>query len=400
MNITIGKRIQSLRKHHVLSQQTLAEKLGVSRQTIGKWEADLSLPDLEMLIAMAEIFEIPLVELLGIEEKANTSDSISEFYEQIQAVLINLQKDNRTKNVIQIISIVICVISLLLTITMKIQLDQQNEYYASFTPTEQETYTTEVATIPVGDVNQPILEDTYFASIHMDVSNLTKYDLNAWTVNVNYKFTLKEYTPDTKLSISFMNKNNQTFNYDLEKTQENTFRFQHQIPLDNYKEVTLTIDDGNSVRIENIVKTQQCNYLDFALMNQINLYMPLDEKGHLDLDTIVYDPTFETNIYKNRFIGQLKGDLSIKVHSSNDFRYYREIYTSLDEYTIDDIGGNLSVNEPIYVSLEIRIKHPDGSMYKREIGLSTDAYNNPIYSYFIIKDRNEVMPIFQINQRK
>ncbi len=55
---SIGERIYELRKQNNLSQGDLAEKLDVSRQTISKWENNSSLPELEKIIALSEIFSV------------------------------------------------------------------------------------------------------------------------------------------------------------------------------------------------------------------------------------------------------------------------------------------------------------------------------------------------------
>ena len=72
MSPTIGKKIQLLRKNEGISQQELADKLNVSRQTIGKWESDLSLPDIESLVKISHLFDVSINELLDIEN--NISD--------------------------------------------------------------------------------------------------------------------------------------------------------------------------------------------------------------------------------------------------------------------------------------------------------------------------------------
>lgn len=58
----INKTIQSLRKKADYSQETLAEMVGVSRQTLSKWELGESLPDIISSSRLAEIFEISLDE--------------------------------------------------------------------------------------------------------------------------------------------------------------------------------------------------------------------------------------------------------------------------------------------------------------------------------------------------
>ncbi|MCL2854778.1 MAG: helix-turn-helix domain-containing protein [Defluviitaleaceae bacterium] len=54
----LGEKIQILRKQKNLSQEQLAEQLGVSRQSISKWETDESVPDLPNMVALSEIFNV------------------------------------------------------------------------------------------------------------------------------------------------------------------------------------------------------------------------------------------------------------------------------------------------------------------------------------------------------
>lgn len=64
---TLGRRVQEARKAAGLSQESLGERLGVSRQAVSKWESDASVPDLENLIAMSRIFGVTIGALLGVE---------------------------------------------------------------------------------------------------------------------------------------------------------------------------------------------------------------------------------------------------------------------------------------------------------------------------------------------
>lgn len=67
--MTLGQRIQELRRQQNLSQEALGEKLGVSRQAISKWESDLTIPELDKLIALSKLFGVPMGQLLGVEEE-------------------------------------------------------------------------------------------------------------------------------------------------------------------------------------------------------------------------------------------------------------------------------------------------------------------------------------------
>ena len=73
--MTLGVRISQLRKATGLSQEDLAEMVGVSRQAILKWETDQSMPEIEKVLLLSKTFSISTDELLGNEApiKAETT---------------------------------------------------------------------------------------------------------------------------------------------------------------------------------------------------------------------------------------------------------------------------------------------------------------------------------------
>ena len=89
----LSENIKAVRKSKGLSQQELAVKLNVVRQTISKWEQGLSVPDSDMLISLSEALEIPVSTLLGeavVETEVDRLKAISEKLE-----IINLQLAQR-----------------------------------------------------------------------------------------------------------------------------------------------------------------------------------------------------------------------------------------------------------------------------------------------------------------
>ena len=69
MEETLGKRIAAHRKRLALTQDALAEQLGVTAQAVSKWENDQSCPDISMLPKLAEVFDITIDEVLGVPSK-------------------------------------------------------------------------------------------------------------------------------------------------------------------------------------------------------------------------------------------------------------------------------------------------------------------------------------------
>lgn len=73
--MTLADRIQNLRKTKGISQEELADKIGVSRQAVSKWESEQSSPDLEKVILLSDYFEVTTDYLLkGIEPKPDTRE--------------------------------------------------------------------------------------------------------------------------------------------------------------------------------------------------------------------------------------------------------------------------------------------------------------------------------------
>lgn len=70
--MTLGKRIMQHRKRLGMTQEQLADRVGVSAQAVSKWENDLSCPDISLLPQLAEIFGITVDELLGKEPAGGT----------------------------------------------------------------------------------------------------------------------------------------------------------------------------------------------------------------------------------------------------------------------------------------------------------------------------------------
>lgn len=83
MNIEMANRLIGLRKGHGLSQEQLAEKLGVSRQAVSKWERAEASPDIENLSSLAKLYGITIDELVnGVQEQPVSSDTYTSVQER------------------------------------------------------------------------------------------------------------------------------------------------------------------------------------------------------------------------------------------------------------------------------------------------------------------------------
>lgn len=110
----LSKNIKTLRKAKGLSQEELAIKLNVVRQTISKWEQDLSVPDASMLIHLAEELDTSVSALLGEEIVENKNDDLNIISKKLEVINLELAKRNEAKlKVIRYILMGICVFIIL-----------------------------------------------------------------------------------------------------------------------------------------------------------------------------------------------------------------------------------------------------------------------------------------------
>ena len=122
----LNENIKAIRKSKGLSQEELAVKLNVVRQTISKWEKGLSVPDSDMLLSISEVLETPVSTLLGetvIESKVDDLKAISEKLEIINLQLA--QKKITRQKVLHWLFILVCAI----TVTISAVLIALNSLY-------------------------------------------------------------------------------------------------------------------------------------------------------------------------------------------------------------------------------------------------------------------------------
>ena len=106
----LNENIKAIRKSKGLTQEELAIKLNVVRQTISKWERGLSVPDSDMLISISEVLETPVSTLLGenvIESKVDDLKAISAKLEVINLQLA--QRKTTRKKILHWLLILLCV---------------------------------------------------------------------------------------------------------------------------------------------------------------------------------------------------------------------------------------------------------------------------------------------------
>ena len=96
--------IRSLRKARGLSQQEVAQRLHITRQTLSKWENGLSVPDAQLLLKLAEILEVSVAQLLegSTETNEEEQDTVAEQLERLNLLLA--ERNRRSRRIWRIVA--------------------------------------------------------------------------------------------------------------------------------------------------------------------------------------------------------------------------------------------------------------------------------------------------------
>ena len=111
----LNENIKAIRKSKGLSQQELAARLNVVRQTVSKWEQGLSVPDSDMLISLSEALDTPVSTLLGETITETEEDKIKAISEKLEVINWQLaQRANMRRKIIRWLLVSLCAIILMI----------------------------------------------------------------------------------------------------------------------------------------------------------------------------------------------------------------------------------------------------------------------------------------------
>lgn len=105
----LNENIKTIRKAKGLSQEELAIKINVVRQTVSKWEQGLSVPDSDMLIALSDALEAPVSTLLGETVEESQANDLKAISEELEVINLQLAKQKSSRrNVLHWLLISLC----------------------------------------------------------------------------------------------------------------------------------------------------------------------------------------------------------------------------------------------------------------------------------------------------
>ena len=115
----LNENIKAIRKSKGLSQEELAIKLNVVRQTISKWEKGLSVPDSNMLISISEVLETPVSTLLGETVVESKVDDLKASSEKLEIINLQLaQRKTTRRKILHWLLILLCTVIVTISVVL------------------------------------------------------------------------------------------------------------------------------------------------------------------------------------------------------------------------------------------------------------------------------------------
>lgn len=115
----LSENIKAIRKSKGLSQEELAIKLNIVRQTISKWEKGLSVPDSDMLISISEVLETPVNILLGENVTESKIDDLKVISEKLEIINLQLaQRKTTAQKIVHYLLISLCTVIVIISMVL------------------------------------------------------------------------------------------------------------------------------------------------------------------------------------------------------------------------------------------------------------------------------------------
>lgn len=260
------ENLRAFRKQKEFSQEYLAEKMNVSRQTISKWENGTAMPDLKKLTDLASLFDVSMDELLGTsapEYKTSVSDN-SELENLKQAFNEYKAKNKKTTIIFGAVSTVLVVALIFTTVNLSNSITNLQSRVNSL-PSGQVIYQND------GDDDSSILCDVDCFVSKVDKDNPDK-------VEMTFTYAPKTYVKGTSVKFVVTDALKST---DPQTTFEaelsgNSFCAVIPIKMSGSNTVNVSVDDGTNVTSEQMDIDWVSEY--YAFINQVQYY-DIDSTG-------------------------------------------------------------------------------------------------------------------------
>lgn len=188
---TMGQRIAAQRKKLGISQESLGDKVGVSRQAISKWEADGAVPEIDKLIALSKLFGVSVGWLLGVEEQPEKqSDELTESQlKMVEEIVKRYKTEPAPKQMHKALLGSICLVLLALTVAITVWL---------FRGSSDQDYSHQISNLEAGYANV----QSQLATLSSRIGSMSTSIEEAASPLSGYRFWLKPNNEAAAVTVS------------------------------------------------------------------------------------------------------------------------------------------------------------------------------------------------------
>lgn len=275
--------LRSLRREKDYSQEYIAEKMNVSRQTVSKWENGTAMPELKRLTELAELFGVSMDTLLGTEQDENDDKKFdgADYEEYTNQVISYLEAENQAKSnrlirrlamlsVLVIIVLIIVVCAMYSTISKNnrriAELENQINYIATFR--QDNSYSDD--------------DDTY---VETRIVSVNKEKPNILTVE--FKYAPESYPKDGGVYFSIPEKDGESRRVDAEN-KDGVFTATTEVDVTIDDAYYVFIDDGTNVTKDIIYTSFLSDYLSYQFLQ----FEVQDDGKNVSLDNTYDEPLY------------------------------------------------------------------------------------------------------------
>lgn len=289
--MNFSENLRRLRKAKDIKQETLAEAMNVSRQTVSKWENGTAMPDFKKLNALAEYFGVTMDELLGFNNDKDNSENINDYTKEYINELITLENTQSSEKInelykkIKTCAVIFCV-ALAVIIFFMISINNQIDNLKS----------------QIDNAQSPqVIQDNSDSDTH-DMSDDASYEVlgfdkdKPWLANVRFTYAPETYSNSLNVTLEVPQNDNKTKHLKFER-KGGKFVLEAQLDATIKGNYTLLAkDDSNTsttdltpdytseyFNVDDFVSTvtYENTYLQFKSEDSNNLTFNLNSKAEL-----------------------------------------------------------------------------------------------------------------------
>ena len=394
--MTLGERIQLKRKENGLSQEDLGSKMEVSRQTVYKWESNQATPELQKLIAMAEIFGVKIGWLINEEEDETKEAAYKEIADRLVGVIeANVKHSKSSRNKPLTAGLVGLLLFSIVFGTVKFnslehryrELDRAIDRNNQYVQREISNISSNVATM---------LNNYNSITVNSDVM-ISGLDLMGNTITFTISAQPKTYTTGMK-AMFHVSTGKEVYDFEGSEGNNKTFTVEAKVPLTNdYAEISVEFIHGETSETKQITSYDGLLANTFPLYDiiwQIDFAIRPDYKGFLDEYCEVMKMGYHESDDYYGFAHELPKIVSLEMFLTEDGvrvadYTYDEVYTSAQ----NTASGNGDVDTYwYYFKRPADIKLTQGKAYAEHF-VATDEYGRQVE---VISTANEVNTEFHL----